>query len=137
MTASNYEGVQPADATRQLAEQTIAEWRDKRAARLAAEKVAAGLKKQEMDMKDWLISVFRDQVFEGMLVDGRITGVSEREVHNVDDKAALMDYIIKENALDLLQFRISDPAIFAREQEGVVVPGVVLVTVYDLFDRKS
>lgn len=134
---TDFNEVLPAEASRELAEEMIVAWRAKRAARLASEKVVEGLKKEETAMKSWLISVFRDQVLEGMLIEGRLTGVSEREVHVVEDKMAFTQYILDNKALELLQFRISDSAIFDRETNGEDVPGVSLQTVYDLFDRKG
>jgi hypothetical protein len=129
--------VAPLDADRYMAEKVIQAWRDKRDDRLAADKVAAALKEQETAMKMWLIDVFKEQKFEGMVIDHRITGLSDREVHEVEDREAFVNYLIENRALDMLQFRISDPAIFAREDVGVVVPGVKVRTIYDLFDRKA
>jgi len=129
--------VAPIDADRYMAEKVIQAWRDKRAERLKADKIAADLKEQEIGMKSWLIDVFREQLFEGMVIDQRITGLSDREVHEVEDREAFVDYLIQNRALDMLQFRISDPAIFAREDAGEPVPGVKVRTVYDLFDRKA
>jgi len=88
-------------------------------------------------MKMWLVAVFQEQRFEGMVIDHRITGLSDREVHEVEDREAFVNYLIENKALDMLQFRISDPAIFAREEIGIKVPGVKVRTIYDLFDRKA
>ena len=128
--------INPIEATRTDAEQVIQAWRAAREERLAADKVAEKLKNRESALKSWLVSVFRQQEFEGMIIDQRITGVNTREVHNVTDRPALQKFILENDALDLLQFRIVDSAIFAREEEGCEVPGVEVVEVYDLFDRK-
>ena len=129
--------VAPLDADRYMTEKVIQAWRDKRDDRLAADKVAARLKEQEVAMKQWLIAVFQEQRFEGIVIDHRITGLSDREVHEVENREEFVNYLIENRALDMLQFRISDPAIFAREDAGVKVPGVTVRTVYDLFDRKA
>jgi hypothetical protein len=129
--------VAPLDADRYMAEKVIQAWRDKKVERLAADKKAAALKEQETAMKSWLIDVFSAQMFEGMLIDHRITGLSDREVHEVEDREAFVNYLIDNRALDMLQFRISDPAIFAREDMGIDIPGIKKRTVYDLFDRKA
>jgi hypothetical protein len=55
----------------------------------------------------------------------------------VQDKLAFVDYMIDQRALDMLQFRVCDSAIFLREDAGLVVPGVAKQTVYDLYDRKT
>lgn len=129
--------IAPAEATRQQTEQTIKDWRAKRAERLAADKVAEALKKDESAMKSWLISVFNVQKFEGMVIDGRITGVNPHDVHVVEDKIAFINYIYENEAIDMLQFRLSDGAIFEREEAGDEIPGVRKEEVYDLFDRKA
>jgi len=129
--------VSPLDADRYMAENVIQAWRNKKAERLAADKVANTLKEQETAMKSWLIAVFREQQFEGMVIDHRITGLSDREVHVVEDKEKFVQYMLEEGAIDLLQFRLADGAIFEREDVGVTVPGLRKETVYDLFDRKS
>jgi hypothetical protein len=132
-----FEDTPPMEATRAETEEVIQAWRAKRAERLEADKVANKLKDEETEMKSWLINVFQEQKFEGMLINGRITGASSKEVHVVDDRVALIDYILDTRSIDFLQFRISDTAIFAREEEGEVIPGVSLKPVYDLFDRKA
>lgn len=127
----------PAEASRAEAEAMITAWREKTAARLAADKVAEKLKHKEQEMKSWLIDVFLKQKFEGIVINGRITGLNPHDVHNVTDRAAFIQYIYDKGAIDLLQFRISDAAIFLREDLGETVPGTEKVEVYNLFDRKA
>lgn len=133
----DFNAIVPIEATRVQTEEVIQLWRAKRAERLAADKVVEALKKDESAMKSWLISVFLAQKFEGMVIDGRITGVNPKEVHVVEDREALITYIYDHEAIDLLQFRLSDGAAFAREEDGETVPGLRKEEVYDLFDRKA
>jgi hypothetical protein len=133
----SYKEMQPVEADRQLTEETIKAWRAKRAERLAKQKETDILEKQEKDMKSWLIAVFQEQKFEGMLIDQRITGLSTREVQIVEDRAAFIEYIYENEAIDLLQFRVNEGAIAERVQAGEVVPGTNTVDVNDLFDRKA
>lgn len=133
----DFNAVAPIEANRVQAEEVIQLWRAKRAERLAADKVAEALKKEESAMKSWLIEVFREQRFEGIVIDGRITGLNPHDVHIVEDRELLIQYIYENEAIDLLQFRLSDGAVFAREDEGEEVPGVRVEEVYDLFDRKA
>lgn len=127
----------PAEATRTEVEQTIVQWREARAQRLEAQRIVDAMQKEESALKSWLIAVFQAQAFEGMVINQRITGLSTREVHTTVDKAALLDYIYENEAIDLLQFRLSETAIVAREAEGVQVPGLEVVEAFDLFDRKA
>lgn len=127
----------PQDATRTEVEQTIVQWRETRAQRLEAQRIVDAMQKEESALKSWLIAVFQAQAFEGMVINQRITGLSTREVHTTVDKTALVDYIYENEAIDLLQFRLSETAIVAREAEGVEVPGLEIVEAFDLFDRKA
>lgn len=132
-----YGEVAPQDAHRQLVEDAIVEWRETRAQRLEAQRIVDAMQKEESGLKAWLIAVFQAQAFEGMVINQRITGLSTREVHTTVDKEALLDYIYENQAIDLLQFRLSETAIVAREAEGVEVPGLDIVEAFDLFDRKA
>jgi hypothetical protein len=125
------------EATREQAEEIIKAWRDKRAVRLEANRIMEDLKKEEIAMASWLLEVFKQQKFEGMLVGGRITGLTEKEVAAVSDKEALINYIRNSGELDLLQFRLSTGAVDERKENGVQVPGTEYITVHELFDRKS
>lgn len=124
-------------ATREQAESVIKAWRDKRAVRLEANRIMEDLKKEEIAMSSWLLEVFKQQKFEGMLIGGRITGLTEKEVAAVSDKEALMEYIRKTGELDLLQFRLSTSAVDERKENDVLVPGTEYIIVHELFDRKS
>ena len=134
---SKFTATDPMTAERPLIEEAILEWRGLNTDRLDAEHEATALKEKETALKLWLVDVFNKQKLEGMLIGGRLTGCTSREVHNVTDRIALIDYIYDNRALDVLQFRITDAALFAREEEGEVIPGVSKVDVYGLFDRKA
>jgi len=131
-----HENIAPSEAERPAVESVIKAWRLKRAERLALSKEVDALQKEETAMKSWLINAFTSQQYEGMVIDQRFTGLTEREIHSVTDREALQEFILENDALDILQFRISDAAIFEREGAGIVVPGVQLVTIADLSDRK-
>jgi hypothetical protein len=133
----SYKDVDPSEADRQLTEETIKQWRDRRVERLALEAQANVLKKSEQAMKSWLIQVFQQQEYEGVVIGQRITGLATREVHSVTDKEAFVRYIYDWEAIDLLQFRVSEAAILEREDIGQPVPGTEVVEVYDLYDRKA
>lgn len=128
--------INPAEATREEVEEAIKEWRSKRAARLEQDKVAAKLKKEEESFKGFILEAFKQQQFEGMIIDGRSTGLTTKKIPSVSDKEKFMAYIRETGELDLLQFRISTGAVDERVANGVEVPGTEYVDYYDLFDRK-
>lgn len=126
----------PATAERYQIEANIAAWRQVRTDRLELDRQAGLKKKQEDELKSFLLEAFKQQKLEGMLIDGRTTGLSKKEVPVVEDKEAVLSYIRQTGELDLLQFRISNEAVREREEAGVEVPGVGKMEIYDLFDRK-
>lgn len=133
----SYKDMQPIEADRILTQETIRLWRAKRVERLAKEHEAEKLKDQETEMKSWLIAVFKEQKYEGIMIEQRVTGLSEREVHIVEDREQFVKYIYENEAIDLLQFRPAEGAICEREEAGEAVPGTSVVKTYDLFDRKA
>lgn len=124
------------EAERTLVEKVIQMWRSKRAARLEANRVMEKLKEEETMYASWLQEVFRQQKLEGMLIDGRITGLTPSDTPVVSDKEAFQKYILENNALDLLQFRLSVAAVNERKENGVKVPGTEYIPIYSLFDKK-
>lgn len=128
---------QVTEAQRGQVEAVITAWREQRAKRLEENRIMEASKKKELALSSWLLEVFKQQKFEGMLIGGRITGLAEKEVPMVDDKKAFMDHIKATGELELLQFRLSTGAVDERHDNGVEVPGIKYEKVYDLFDRKS
>lgn len=129
--------IDPTNATREQVTEVVAQWRQKKEERLAADKVADALKKEENALKEFLISAFIAQKYEGILCDGRVTGASPKEIDVVTDRQEFEKFLLKKKALHLLQFRISAPAIREMREAGVDVPGIGTEKVYDLFDRKA
>lgn len=126
----------PMEATRQQVEDMIIAWRAKRAERLELDKVANKAKQEEENYKSFILECFKQQKFEGMLIDGRTTGLTTKKVPTVSDKEELLAYIRESGELDLLQFRLSAEAVNLRKENEIDVPGTEYVEVYDLFDRK-
>lgn len=127
----------PETATRQEVEGCIKAWREARTQRLELDRKAAVAKKSEDSYKSFLIEAFRQQKLEGMLIDGRVSGLATKEIPVVEDKEAFMSYIRETGSLELLQFRLSAPAVAEREEAGVEVPGIGKMETYELFDRKA
>lgn len=123
-------------ATREQTEAVIVAWRKQRAKRLEQNRIMEASKKIEISLSSWLLEVFKQQKFEGMLIKGRITGLSDSEVPIVEDKEAFMNHIKATGELELLQFRLGVGAVNERTEAGVKVPGIAFIKVYDLFDNK-
>lgn len=127
----------PADAPREHVEEIIKRWREVRAERLEMDRKANNLKKEEDAAKSFLIECFKEQKLEGMLIDGRATGLSTKKQPAVEDKEAFLAHIKATGELDLLQFRLATGAVQERWENEVEVPGIKEIELYDLFDRKA
>ena len=126
----------PAKATREEVEEAIKNWRMYRQKRLDEEKIADKTKEKENAFKSFVLEAFKQQKFEGMIIDGRSTGLSTKKVAAVEDKESFVAHILATGQIDLLQFRLSEGAVKERWANEEEVPGVGEVEVYDLFDRK-
>lgn len=124
------------EATRQQAEEVISLWRAQRAKRLEENRIMEDSKKKELALYSWLLEVFRQQKFEGMMIGGRVTGLSKKQTPIVEDKEAFLKYMKETGELDLLQFRLAVGAVEERTANEVKVPGIEYIDVYELFDRK-
>lgn len=127
----------PDDATRNEIEAAVKEWREVRAERLHAEKVAAAIKTRETFLKEFIVAAMTTQKYEGIVRDGRMTYVRTNQVPSATDRAAFEQYILETRDLSLLQFRPSVGAIKERLDAGVNVPGIEMIDTFDLGDRKA
>lgn len=127
----------PAEADRNTVEQAIKDWREARDARLEMDRKAAKLKSVEDGLKSFLLEAFKQQKLEGMLVGGKVTGLTTKRIPIVEDKEKFLNYVRETGELDLLQFRLSPEAVRVRAEEGVEVPGIGEMDTYDLFNRKA
>ena len=127
----------PEEAEREIVEKAIVMWRELRTERLEADRQARVLKNDEDKLKSFLIEAFKQQKLEGMIIEGRSTGLSTKKQPSVADKEAFLAYIKETGELDLLQFRLATGAVQERWNSEVEVPGIEEIELYDLFDRKS
>lgn len=126
-----------AEAPRDLYERVIVQWRAMRAKRLELERQANAAKDAETTFKSYAIEVFRAQKLEGVLIDGRITGLNTKPVATVSNKEELIKYIKETKDIALLQFRLATGTVDEYKASGIKVPGVEYIDVYDLSDKKS
>lgn len=127
----------PMEATRAEIEGAVAQWRALRAERLAAEKVAAEIKTAETHYKDFIVAAMRDQHYEGIVKDGRMTYVRTGQTPIANNRQEFENYILEQRDLSLLQFRPAVGAIREQMDAGVVIPGIELIETYELGDRKA
>jgi hypothetical protein len=83
-----------------------------------------------------LIHLIKDQKLEGLHANGISATISETSFGGIDDFQAFEDYIIENNALYLLQRRISQAAYNDLKQAGETVPGLKDFTKTTLSLRK-
>jgi hypothetical protein len=129
--------VTPSEATRDLYESIIVKWRAMRAKRLELERQAKAAQESETAFKSYAIEVCRTQKLEGVLIDGRITGLNTKSVATVSDKEALIKYIRETGDIALLQFRLATGTVDEYNENGKKVPGTAYIDVYDLSDKKA
>ena len=114
--------------------QLVIQYHDKREERLQADKVAAQLASEEYVLKHQLLTAMQEQELTVVAAEGHGFQFTRREKErvNVDDWELLGSYIVQTSSLDFLQRRISDAAIFARLESGILVPGISIAKYDDL-----
>lgn len=117
-------------------EKVVVEWRAMRKARLEANRIMEALQKKETALKSYALEVFRFQNLPGILIDGRVTALSTKNVPTVSDKEALLNHIKKTGDLALLQFRLASGTVEEYRENDISVPGVEFIDVYDLTDTQ-
>jgi hypothetical protein len=103
-------------------------------ARLAADRVAKGLKETESKLSAQLMSEMLNQsmtAIGGHLVQLSLTK-SDEPTLNVKEYEAFVEYVLKTKDLSLLERRINKAAVKERWAAGVQVPGVHSFPVYKL-----
>lgn len=108
-----------------------------RAKRLDVQKQVDKLRAEEAELKEHLINNLPKDRATG--VQGKLCQVSivTKQRPKVEDWDRLYKYIKRTGNFDLLQRRLSDPAIRERWEDGKEVPGVDTFTVVDVSIRKA
>lgn len=103
-----------------------------RAARLELQKQVDELKKNEAELKDHLINSLPKSDASG--VSGKVANakITKKTIPQVEDWEAVQKYIKRTNAFDLLQRRLSAPAVTERWDAGKTVPGVTKFIAVDV-----
>lgn len=127
----------PNEAPRDQIEAAAVRWRALREKRLQYQKAVDELETEEKKFKQWVISALTTQSIDGVVVEGRITQATKKDVPTVTDREALSKHILETGDLSLLQFRLATTAVQERIDAGMKPPGVGTIPVFDLSDRKA
>lgn len=97
--------------------------------RLKIDKVVEELKSREAQLREHLINNLPKSDASG--VSGAVASatIKQKEEPVVEDWDSLYKYISRHKAWDLLQRRVSGPAVKARWEDKKVVPGVGMIIV--------
>ncbi len=99
-------------------------WFNQREQRLAKEKEAQNLKAKEVELRELLISSLVSSKATGIGGKKVVVKLKNKEKPIVQDWDVVRKFIIDNNAWDILQKRLSDVAVRARQEEDVTIPGI-------------
>lgn len=113
---------------------TTDEWWRIRTQRLAADKVAADLKKKEMALEAYLVDNIPACGATGVSAQEVAVTVKEEDVPSVKAESwnEFFAYVGRYKAYEMLQHRISVKAVLERLEAGKSIPGVEMVQVRKL-----
>ena len=100
---------------------------DKRADRLAADKVAAALKSEEHQLQSTLIFEMEENNLSSIGGTDCIIKRSVKQRAIASDWPEVYAFIKEHDAFDLLHKRLTDSAIILRKDDGVDVPGITML----------
>jgi len=103
-----------------------------RAQRLALDAQAALVKEQEDDLKRTIIAKFRESDLTALGADNGLVKMKKVVEPFVNDWRQLYDFIIVNDAWELLHKRVTHSAVKERWDDGIEVPGVGRTDVYSL-----
>jgi hypothetical protein len=105
--------------------------------RLLADKHAADLKTQETELKLQIINELRDRHLTAIGADSGITTLTCKKKPQATDWTLIYNFMYEQKAFHLLHKRLTEEAIREYWQEGIPVPGVTEVDIYDLTISKA
>jgi hypothetical protein len=96
-----------------------------RTERLKVEAEADAIKKKETQLKEHLLAKLgADMAAEGVIGELATVKVLSETIPIINDGDALWAWMKKNDAGDLMQKRLSGPAVAARWEKGISIPGV-------------
>ena len=113
------------------------QWRAKRAERLAMDKVAEALKKEETELKKKLMESFKKSVNKSVSNGERLFQFKVTQEPAIADLAKLYKHILKTGEFEFLQRRLNTTAVKERWENNVKVPGVGSIPHEDVSDTQA
>ena len=103
-----------------------------RTQRLAKEKEVELIKEAEEELKKTIITKFKEQGLKALGADNGIVKMSSTDEPKAENWDEIWNYIKETGEFDLLHKRLTNTAVKARWEDGVLIPGVGKETVYRL-----
>lgn len=113
-------------------QQLIDAWGDARTARLEAQRTVDQLEKGEKELKALVIAGMKFQKMSSCGGQRRGANYKAKQVPTAGDWRKIYDWIKENDAFDILHKRLTDTAIKAREEDGIIIPGIVTIEVDDI-----
>ena len=112
-------------------------YRETRERRLAMQREVDAVDKEEKALKNEIIEYLRNEKTGGIAgTNGYMSVLVEKIQPVADDWQALYTHLRETGEFELLHKRLSSDAVSERWEQGVEVPGVGKLTIYDLSVRK-
>lgn len=105
--------------------------------RLMADKTAADLKSQETEFKTQIIHRMQDGKLTSLGGNNGITTLQIKKKPQAQDWTLVWEFIRERNAFHLLHKRLTEEAVKEYWSEGIPIPGVIEVDIYDLTISKA
>jgi hypothetical protein len=118
--------------------ETIRRYREAREERLNHDRQSALLSKEEQKYRGMIIEALRERgdATGGLVVDGRVTGVSPSTSFRINDWQALWKYVKENDAPDVFSIKLSSQGVKSRSEDFDKL-GVEIIETYTLYDRKA
>lgn len=112
--------------------QTVDEYYEVRQLRLEKDREAAELKKKESELKEFLIDNISKSDASGVAGKLMRATLQSKTEPTPEDWSLIHKYILKTKSFDLLQLRLSVPAVVERWNDDVSIPGVGRIQVISI-----
>ena len=103
----------------------VEKYADKRAERQALARKVKELEVEEKELESQLLAYLLEHKLPFVSGAKFIANCTPYTKYAVQDWPLIYDYIRQNNAFDLLHKRLTETAVKLREEDGIVVPGVV------------
>lgn len=110
----------------------VDEYIEVREERLAADRTAEALKKKENILQTSIIGTLRADALPAGVGTLATVRLQQKDKYICEDWQGYYNYIRANDAFDLLHKRVTESAIKLRMEDGIVLPGIVVVPDFSL-----